>query len=664
MATRRELANALRVLAMDAVEKAKSGHPGAPMGMADMAEALWRHCLKHNPGNPSWADRDRFVLSNGHASMLIYGLLHLTGYDLSMDDIRNFRQLGSKTPGHPEYRVTPGVETTTGPLGQGIATAVGMALAERLMSQQFNRDGHCIVDHHTYAFLGDGCMMEGISHEACSLAGTLGLGKLIALYDANGISIDGQIDGWFAEDCAGRFEAYGWHVVRDVDGHDAAALDAALQAARAESGKPSLLICRTHIGFGSPAKADSHKSHGSPLGGDEVVATRKALGWTDEPFSIPQAVYAEWDARSAGAAAEAQWQQRFDAYAAAFPALAAEFIRRMAGRLPDNWQQVVDKGIADMAAAGESIATRVASQKVLNFLAPALPELVGGSADLSGSVGTVTTLSRDITRNDFSGNYVSYGVREFAMGAMMNGLALHGGLIPYAGTFMMFSDYAKNAIRLSGLMGLRVIWVLTHDSIGVGEDGPTHQPVEQVPGLRLTPGVHVWRPCDTVETAVAWKCALMDERHPACLSLSRQNLPFVPRTAQQTADIERGGYIVRDCQGTPEAILLATGSEVALALGAAEQLQAQGRCVRVVSMPCTSIFDQQDAAYREAVLPKAVRARVAVEAAAADYWGKYVGLDGAVVGMTGFGESAPGNVLAKHFGFTVEHVTETVKSLL
>ena len=664
MATRRDLANALRALAMDAVEKAKSGHPGAPMGMADMAEALWRHCLRHNPANPRWADRDRFVLSNGHASMLLYGLLHLTGYDLSMDDIKNFRQLGSKTPGHPEYSVTPGVETTTGPLGQGIATAVGMALAERLMAQRFNRPDHTIVDHHTYVFLGDGCMMEGISHEACSLAGTLGLGKLVALYDSNGISIDGKIDGWFAEDCGGRFEAYGWHVVRGVDGHDAAALDAALAEARAEKDKPSLIICHTHIGFGSPAKADSAKSHGSPLGGDEITATRSALGWSAAPFDIPAEVAAAWNAREAGSKAEAEWQARFDRYAAAFPQEAAEFSRRMQGELAQGWLEAVDKGIADIAAAGETLATRVASQKALNMLAPIMPELIGGSADLSGSVGTVTTLSQDITREDFSGNYVSYGVREFAMGAMMNGMALHGGIIPYAGTFMMFSDYAKNAIRLSGLMGLRVVWVLTHDSIGVGEDGPTHQPVEQVPGLRLTPGVHVWRPCDTVETAVAWKRALLDVHAPSCLSLSRQNLPFMPRTAQQVADVERGGYVLRDCAGTPEAIIIATGSEVGLAVGAAEALEGKGRKVRVVSMPCTEVFDRQDAAYREKVLPSAVRARVAVEAASADYWRKYVGLDGAVVGMTGFGESAPGSVLAKHFGFTVEHVTETVAALL
>lgn len=665
MPTRRELANAVRVLAMDAVENAESGHPGAPMGMADMAEALWRHGFKHNPANPQWADRDRFVLSNGHASMLLYAVLHLTGYDLSMEDIRNFRQLKSKTPGHPEYGVTPGVETTTGPLGQGIATAVGMAVAERLLAEYFNRPGLPVVDHRTYVFLGDGCMMEGISHEACSLAGTLGLGKLIALYDANGISIDGNIDGWFAEDTAARFEAYGWHVVRDVDGHDAAALDAALDAARAATDKPSLVICRTHIGYGAPHKVDSHKSHGSPLGAEEIAAVREALGWKEPPFVIPGDIAAAWNALESGAEAEAAWNGLFAAYEAAHPDLAAEFLRRREGDLPSHWLRRVDDIIAGMAERRESVATRVASQKMLDALAPGMPELVGGSADLSGSVGTVTGLSKNIGRDSWDGNYISYGVREFAMGAMMNGMALHGGVIPYAGTFMMFSDYAKNAIRLAALMGLRVIWVLTHDSIGVGEDGPTHQPVEQIPGLRLTPGLRVWRPCDTVETAVSWKCALIDDNHPACLALSRQKLPFVERTAAQIAAVERGGYVLRDCAGgMPEAILMATGSEVRLALGAAEVLTAQGRRVRVVSMPCTAVFDVQDEEYRQSVLPDAVRARVAVEAAAADYWYKYVGLDGRVVGMTGFGLSAPGGVLAEHFGFTVEHVTQVVASLL
>lgn len=663
MPTRRECANALRVLAMDAVEQAKSGHPGAPMGMADMAEALWRRELKHNPANPRWEDRDRFVLSNGHASMLLYGLLHLTGYDLPMDDIRRFRQRGSKTPGHPEYGLTPGVEITTGPLGQGIAAAVGMALAEALLAARFNRPGHAIVDHRTWAFLGDGCMMEGVSHEACSLAGTLGLGKLTALYDANGISIDGAIEPWFAEDCAARFEAYGWHVVRDVDGHDAEAMDAALAATRAEERRPSLVICRTCIGFGAPGKAGSARCHGSPLGAEEAAATRVALGWPHPPFEIPTDIRAAWDARQTGAQAEAAWRTRFGAYAAAYPELAAEFTRRMEGRLPEGWLEAADACIAAANAAGESLATRAASQKVLNALVPLMPELVGGSADLSDSVGTLTECSRRVGAGHMDGNYVAYGVREFAMGAMMNGMALHGGVAPYGGTFMVFSDYAKNAVRLAALMGVRVAWVLTHDSIGVGEDGPTHQPVEQTPGLRLTPGVHVWRPCDTVETATAWKCALRGSR-PTCLSLSRQNLPFVPRDAAQVAAIEKGGYVLRDCRGTPEAIIIATGSEVRPALGAAETLAANGRRVRVVSMPCTELFDAQDATYKESVLPAAVRARVAVEAASADYWHKYVGLDGRVVGMTDFGESAPGPELNERFGFTAEHVARTVLEIL
>ncbi len=664
MATRRELANAIRALAIDAIETSKSGHPGAPLGMADMAEALWRHALRHNPRNPHWVNRDRFVLSNGHASMLLYALLHLTGYAVSLEDIKQFRQLGSKTPGHPEYGVTPGVETTTGPLGQGIATAVGMALAEKLLAAQFNRPGHTIVDHHTYVFLGDGCMMEGVSHEACSLAGTLGLGKLVALYDANGISIDGKIDGWYSEDTAGRFEAYGWHVLRDVDGHDSAALDAAIAAARAETSRPSLIVCRTHIGFGSPHKADSAKVHGSPLGAEEAAATRAALGWKYGPFDIPADCYAGWNAEKAGQAAEDAWNTAFAAYRAAYPAEAAEFERRMQGRLPENWDSAMRQTVADMAAKGETLATRVSSKNVLEAVAHLLPELIGGSADLSGSVGTVTSLSKTITPTDFSGNYLSYGVREFGMSAMMNGMTLHGGIIPYAGTFLMFSDYAKNAIRLSALMGIRVLQVLTHDSIGVGEDGPTHQPVEQVPGLRLTPDVMVWRPCDTVETAVAWKCAIEDTKHPSCFSLSRQNLPFMPRTEAQIADIAKGGYILKDCAGTPDVLFIATGSEVGLAVSAAEALSAAGRKVRVVSMPCTELFDAQPAAYREQVLPAAVRARVAVEAAAADYWMKYVGLDGAVVGMTTFGASAPGAALQKHFGFTVEHVVAVAESVM
>lgn len=660
---RKELADAVRALAMDAVEKANSGHPGAPMGMADMAEALWRHHFKHNPANPQWFDRDRFVLSNGHASMLLYAVLHLTGYAVSMDDIRNFRQLDSTTPGHPEYGVTPGVETTTGPLGQGIATAVGMALAEKMMAARFNKAGLEVVNHHTYTFLGDGCMMEGVSHEACSLAGTLGLGKLIALYDANNISIDGNIEGWFAEDVPARFEAYGWHVVRAVNGHDGAALDAALTAARAVTDRPSLIVCRTHIGYGSPRKADSSKCHGSPLGEEEVAATRKALGWNAAPFEIPAAIAKAWDGREQGKAAEQAWNTLFAAYAKAYPHEAAELTRRMQGILPADWQQGISAIIAKAHSLKENSATRVASQKVLEDLMLLLPEMVGGSADLTGSVGTFTKTSQLVDKAHFENNYISYGVREFAMGAMMNGMALHGGLLPYAGTFMIFSDYAKNAIRLSALMDLRVVWVLTHDSIGVGEDGPTHQPVEQVAGLRLIPHVHVWRPCDSVECAVAWKSAI-SYAGPSCMSLSRQTLPFVERSAEQIQQAERGGYILRDCQGSPEAIIMATGSEVTLALQAAQTLTDKGRKVRVVSMPCTAVFDAQDAAYKEAVLPSAVRARVAVEAASSDYWYKYTGLDGAIVGMTSFGASAPGKVLAKHFGFTVENVVHHVETVL
>ncbi len=663
MPTRRELANAVRFLAIDAVEKAKSGHPGAPLGMADMAEALWRNVLRHNPSNPQWPDRDRFVLSNGHASAMLYALLHLTGYELSLDDIRNFRQLGSRTPGHPEYRVTPGVETTSGPLGQGIASAVGMAVAERLLAAQFNRSGHEIVNHRTYVFLGDGCMMEGISHEACSLAGTLKLGRLIALYDANGISIDGQIDGWFDEDVAARFRAYGWHVVDAVDGHDAAALDAALAAAVAEEERPSLIVCRTKIGFGSP-KVDSAKSHGSPLGTAEIEATRTALGWTEPPFAIPQEIKAAWDARKAGDALEKDWDARFALYAQAYPELATAFQRRMRGELTEDWQQKLQEYILSASEKKENIATRVASQRVLEVLVPALPELIGGAADLSGSVGTATSASRTIAPDTWEGNYLSYGVREFAMGAMMNGIALHGGFIPYAGTFLIFSDYAKNAIRLSALMELRVIWILTHDSIGVGEDGPTHQPVEQVAALRLTPGVRVWRPCDTIEAAVAWACALEDSAHPSCFSLSRQNLPFMERTPEQVAAIARGAYILRDCAGTPELIFLATGSEVSLAVAAAQTLEAEGCRVRVVSMPCAERFDAQEASYKEEVLPSGVRARVAVEAAAEDWWRKYVGLDGVVVGMHTYGDSAPAAALQDKFGFTVTNVLAQARKLL
>lgn len=664
MPSHKQLADAIRVLTMDAIEKAKSGHPGAPMGMADMAEVLWRGPFRHNPANPQWANRDRFVLSNGHGSMLVYALLHLTGYDLSMDDIRDFRQFGSRTPGHPEYGMTPGVETTTGPLGQGIATAVGMAMAEKMLGATFNRDGFTIVDHHTYVFLGDGCMMEGISHEACSLAGTLGLGKLIAFYDDNGISIDGNVNGWFADDTPARFEAYGWHVVRSIDGHDADAVAAALEEARTVTDRPSLLCCKTIIGAGAPTKSGSHKCHGSPLGDGEIAAARAAMGWELPAFEVPQEISEAWDCRAKGAADEAAWNSLFDAYAAAYPELAAEFTRRLAGELPANWQAELAALMSATDAKAEVIATRIASRNALNGIAPNLPELVGGSADLTGSVGTWHTESRLLDRNTWDANYISYGVREFAMGAIMNGLALHGGYIPYAGTFLIFSDYAKNAIRLSALMKQRVIWVLTHDSIGVGEDGPTHQPVEQLGGLRLIPGVHVWRPCDTVETLAAWQSAIECSDAPSCLSLTRQNLPHMERDAEQIAAIRRGAYVLRDCEGNPDVILIATGSEVHVATEAALALSAHGRKVRVVSMPSSTVFDMQDAAYREAVLPASVRARVAVEAAASDAWWKYVGLDGKVVGMTTFGASAPGNVLFKHFGFTAEHVAEVAESLL
>ncbi len=658
MLDRPYLAHALRFLAIDAINKANSGHPGAPMGMADMAESLWRHHLKHNPANPKWVNRDRFVLSNGHASMLMYGLLHLTGYDLSIEDIKDFRVLHSKTAGHPEYGITAGVECTTGPLGQGIAMGVGMAMAERHMAAQFNRDGYEVINHHTYVFLGDGCMMEGISHEACSLAGTLGLGKLIALYDANGISIDGKVEGWFDEDVAKRYEAYGWQVIGPVDGHDAGALDRAIFAAKDEENKPTLIICRTHIGFGSPAKVDSASCHGAPLGAEEREITAKALGWEHGAFEIPQDVMDAWSVRDRGAVVQSMWNTQFQAYEAAHPELAKEFLRRMYGDLPADWKKHVSEALQACNEAKENIATRVASQRALEAFMPVLPELVGGSADLTGSVGTKTKLSAVFDKTNYSNNYVNYGVREFAMGAIMNGMVLHGGILPYAGTFMMFSDYAKNAIRLTGLMEKRVVWVLTHDSIGVGEDGPTHQPIEQVAGLRLTPGVHVWRPCDTYETMVAWQCAIEDATHCQCLSLSRHNLPFMERDAAALENVHKGAYILRDCEGTPDLILIATGSEVALAVDAAKELTEKGKKVRVVSMPCTEVFDAQDAKYRESVLPSAVRARVAVEAGIADYWYKYVGIDGKVLGMTGFGASAPGSVLFKHFGFTVEKLVE------
>ena len=663
MPTRRQCANAIRALAMDAVEKARSGHPGAPLGMADMAEALWRHGFRHNPANPLWFNRDRFILSNGHASMLLYALLHLTGYDLPMEEIRNFRQWGAKTAGHPEYEPHMGIEMTTGPLGQGISSAVGLALAESMLAAQFNTPEYKVVDHHTYVFVGDGCLMEGVSHEACSLAGTWGLGKLIVMYDSNGISIDGKIDAWFDEDVAARYRAYNWQVIGPVDGHDASALDKALAEAKADPSRPSLIICQTHIGFGSP-KADSASSHGSPLGEDGVVATRDALGWHEAPFTVPQDIYTAWNAHDAGKASEAAWSKLFDAYAKAHPELAAELTRRMQGKLPANWAEIAAGALQEAVSKGESTATRVASKKTLEYLVPRLPELAGGSADLTGSVGTLTSSSVHMDVKEHTGNYISYGVREFGMSAIMNGLALHGGFIPYAGTFLAFADQAKNALRLAAIMGIRVVWVLTHDSIGVGEDGPTHQPVEQLGMLRLMPNFHLWRPCDTVETAVAWISALEDARTPSGLSLSRQNLPFCQRSQEQVAAIARGGYVLRDCEGTPEIIIMATGSEVGLALETADQLTADGRKARVVSMPCAEVFDAQSAEYKESVLPRAVRARLAIEAAAADWWSKYVGLDGAVIGMEGFGASAPGKVVFERLGFTVANALEKAHALM
>ncbi|MGY0158022.1 transketolase [Edwardsiella tarda] len=663
MSSRKELANAIRALSMDAVQKAKSGHPGAPMGMADIAEVLWRDYMNHNPANPHWADRDRFVLSNGHGSMLIYSLLHLTGYDLPMSELENFRQLHSKTPGHPEYGYTPGVETTTGPLGQGIANAVGMAIAERTLAAQFNRPGHDIVDHFTYAFMGDGCMMEGISHEVCSLAGTLKLGKLIAFYDDNGISIDGHVDGWFTDDTAKRFEAYGWHVVRGVDGHDSAAIKAAIEEARSVSDKPSLLMCKTIIGFGSPNKAGTHDSHGAPLGDAEIAATRAQLGWNYPPFVIPPEIYAQWDAKEAGLAKEQAWDVRFAAYQAAFPQLAAEFKRRINGELPASWDSEARKFIEQLQANPAKIASRKASQNALEAFAKLLPEFLGGSADLAPSNLTMWSGSKALNE-DAAGNYIHYGVREFGMTAIINGIALHGGFIPYGATFLMFMEYARNAMRMAALMKIRNIQVYTHDSIGLGEDGPTHQPVEQMASLRTTPNMNTWRPCDQVESAVAWKKAIERLDGPSVLIFSRQNLTQMDRSAEQLANIERGAYILQDCDAQPELIFIATGSEVELAMKAAAQLSAEGRQVRVVSMPSTEVFDKQDAAYREAVLPSAVSARVAVEAGIADFWYKYVGLNGAVVGMTTFGESAPAEQLFVEFGFTVDNVLAKARALL
>lgn len=658
------LANAIRMLSVDAIQKANSGHPGAPMGMADIAEVVWRRHLRHNPKNPQWFNRDRYVQSNGHGSMLIYALLHLTGYDLSMDDIRDFRQLHSRTPGHPEYGYTPGVETTTGPLGQGVANAVGMAIAEKALAAEFNKPGFNIVDHHTWLFLGDGCLMEGISHEACGLAGTLKLGNLIAIWDDNGISIDGHVEGWFAEDTAARFRAYGWHVIEGVDGHDPEAVDAAVREAKSVTDKPSLLCCKTIIGFGSPNKANSHDCHGSALGADEVALVRERLQWPYAPFEIPGEIYAEWDATEKGAQVQQEWDALFADYAKQWPELAAEFTRRMKGDLPAGWVENMQKYVHDLQSHPAALATRQVSQKCLNHFADMLPELMGGSADLSPSNLTRHQKSVDFTGENPAGNYISYGVREFGMSAIMNGLALHGGFIPYGGTFLMFMEYARNALRMAALMKIRSVFVYTHDTIGLGEDGPTHQPVEQLASLRLAPNMETWRGCDQVEVAVAWQQAIERKDGPTSLVLTRQPLAQQPRTAAQLAEIARGGYVLSDCDGQPEMILISAGSEIELVVSAAKALTEEGRKVRVVSMPCTERFDNQDAAYKESVLPKAVRKRLAVEASIAGFWERYVGLDGKVIGMTSFGESAPANVLFKHFGFTPENVLAQARELL
>ncbi len=667
MPSRRELANAVRALAMDAVQKAKSGHPGAPMGMADIAEVLWNDYLRHNPNNPKWPNRDRFVLSNGHGSMLVYSLLHLSGYELPIEELKNFRQLHSKTPGHPEYGYTPGVETTTGPLGQGIANAVGMALAEKVLGTQFNRDGHNIIDHHTYVFLGDGCMMEGVSHEACALAGTFKLGKLVAFWDDNGISIDGEVQGWFTDDTAKRFEGYGWHVIRGVDGHSPDAVTTAIEQAHAETGKPSLICCKTIIGFGSPNKQGKEECHGAPLGDDEIALTREVLGWNHPAFEIPKEIYDGWDAREKGARLEQEWKQKFAAYKADYPDLASELERRLSGVLPEDWPQVAQAYINEVNAKAETVATRKASQNTLDAYAPNLPEFFGGSADLTGSNLTNWKGCKDFNTPGDShedGNYVHYGVREFGMAAMMNGIYLHGGFRPFGGTFHVFSDYARNGVRMSALMKLPVIYVFTHDSIGLGEDGPTHQPIEHHASLRLIPNLNLWRPADAVETAVAWREAVNSNDSPSALALTRQGLPHLDRAPDQIEDISKGGYVLRDCDGKPDAIVIATGSEVHLADEAAKRLAAEGKKVRVVSMPCESIFAAQGSDYQESVLPSDVTARVAVEAGVTDGWYKYVGLSGKVIGLDRFGESAPGGLLMEEFGFTVDNVVKAVEEVL
>ncbi len=660
--SRRQLANAIRALSMDAVQKAKSGHPGMPMGMADIAEVLWRDFLKHNPANPNWADRDRFVLSNGHGSMLLYSLLHLSGYDLGIADLKKFRQLHSRTPGHPEYGDAPGVETTTGPLGQGLTNAVGMAIAEKVLAARFNRDGHAIVDHHTYVFLGDGCLMEGISHEACSLAGTLGLGKLIVFWDDNGISIDGDVRGWFTDDSAARFDAYGWHVIRQVDGHDSDSVHAAIKEARTQSSRPSLICCRTVIGWGSPNKQSTAGAHGAALGEEEVALVREAIGWPYDPFVIPENIYSKWDARSRGSELESGWNNRLAAYESAHPELAAELHRRLHGELPAQWQQSTDRFIGELDTAGEKKATRIFSQSCLEAYGSILPELMGGSADLTGSNNTNWSGSRALTADaDADANYIYYGVREFAMSAIVNGLALHGGFIPYAGTFLVFSDYARNAVRMAALMKLRSIFVYTHDSIGLGEDGPTHQPVEHAASLRLIPGMSVWRPCDGIESAVAWKMAIERQSGPTCLLFTRQALSHQHRSAEQIADIQRGGYVLVDTAAEPEAIIIATGSEVEIAVRSAAAFAGR---VRVVSMPSTDVFDRQARAYKEKILPPTVTRRLAIEAGIADYWYKYVGFGGKIVAMNSFGASAPGTDVYKYFGITADSAAQCLQEML
>jgi len=664
MPSRRELANAIRALSMDAIQKAKSGHPGAPMGMADIAEVLWNDFLTHNPANPKWANRDRFVLSNGHGSMLLYSLLHLTGYDLPIEEIKNFRQLHAKTPGHPEYGYAPGIETTTGPLGQGIANAVGMAIAERTLAGQFNRPGHTVIDHHTYVFMGDGCMMEGISHEACSLAGTLKLGKLTALYDDNGISIDGEVQGWFTDNTPMRFRAYGWHVIEGVDGHDGEAVKKAIAEAKSVTDKPTLICCKTVIGWGSPNKQGKEDCHGAPLGDAEIALVRQTIGWPHPAFEIPAEIYAGWNAKDKGAAREAEWNTRFTAYKTAHPELGAELERRLSGQLPADWQLKAGAYVNAVNAKAEKVATRKASQNCLNGYGPLLPEFLGGSADLAGSNLTIWSGSKGIN-TDAGGNYIYYGVREFGMAAIANGIALHAGFIPYTATFLIFSEYARNALRMAALMKQRSIYVFTHDSIGLGEDGPTHQPVEQAATLRMIPNMGVWRPCDAVETAMAWKIAIERSTGPTCLLLSRQNLPHQPRTAEQLANIAKGGYVLLDCGcSTPDAILIATGSEVELAVAAAAELKAKGKKIRVVSMPSTDCFESQSKEYQQSVLPDAVQARVAIEAGVTGGWYRYVGTKGKVIGIDRFGESAPAEQLFPYFGFTTENVIKAVEEVL